>query len=375
MTNVFEQTRRKKWRMVVALLLLGGRVWAAPGVGGTEGEFLAWGAGARALAMGKAYVAMATDATAGYWNPAGLAFAERTDVQALHAQLWEGGAYDFLGAAVPLLSVGTFGWFGSVIGTGGGERRDGENNVLPGGFGVTKVGTGLAYGWEIEPGWGVGISFKWLGRWIDGEASGFLTGDLGMRWTAASWAIVGVVIQHAMSRRYGDTQDTLPVGVRCGAVLAPTPEWGKVAVEVESRSGSPVQWRVGFESPSFGPLTARAGMDTWEMAGGMGLRIDDLSLDYGAALHAELGLSHRVSVGLAWGEPQSSIRLARAGSAYERAVRAFYEAERLGRGAPAAREKLEEARSALEEVLSHDRGNEAASRLLQWVTASFNVGR
>ena len=36
------------------------------------GEFLYVGAGARALALGGAYVAMAGDATTAYWNPAGL---------------------------------------------------------------------------------------------------------------------------------------------------------------------------------------------------------------------------------------------------------------------------------------------------------------
>ena len=35
-------------------------------------EFLNIGAGAKGLAMGGAQVATTTDATAGYWNPAGL---------------------------------------------------------------------------------------------------------------------------------------------------------------------------------------------------------------------------------------------------------------------------------------------------------------
>ena len=35
-------------------------------------EFLNIGAGARGLAMGGAQIASAKDATAGYWNPAGL---------------------------------------------------------------------------------------------------------------------------------------------------------------------------------------------------------------------------------------------------------------------------------------------------------------
>src|SRR5690606_23429395 len=36
------------------------------------GDFLSIGAGARALGMGSAYVAVADEVTAAYWNPAGL---------------------------------------------------------------------------------------------------------------------------------------------------------------------------------------------------------------------------------------------------------------------------------------------------------------
>ena len=45
------------------------------------GEFMALGGGARAMGMGSAFIAVADDATAGFWNPAGLA--TFTSMQAL----------------------------------------------------------------------------------------------------------------------------------------------------------------------------------------------------------------------------------------------------------------------------------------------------
>jgi hypothetical protein len=48
------------------------------------GAFLESGAGARALAMGNAYTAVANDASAIYWNPAGLASTERHEFLASH---------------------------------------------------------------------------------------------------------------------------------------------------------------------------------------------------------------------------------------------------------------------------------------------------
>jgi hypothetical protein len=67
-------------------------------------EFLNIGAGARGMAMGSAQVASANDATAGYWNPAGLA--EVQDVPnagLMHADYFAGIAkYDYASVAIPV---------------------------------------------------------------------------------------------------------------------------------------------------------------------------------------------------------------------------------------------------------------------------------
>lgn len=67
-------------------------------------EFLNIGAGARGLAMGSAQVASAEDATAGYWNPAGLVGVK--DVPnggIMHAEYFAGIAkYDYVSLALPV---------------------------------------------------------------------------------------------------------------------------------------------------------------------------------------------------------------------------------------------------------------------------------
>jgi hypothetical protein len=50
------------------------------------GEFLTHGVGARALGMGSAFVAVADDVTAGYWNPAGVADVEGRQAQLMHSE-------------------------------------------------------------------------------------------------------------------------------------------------------------------------------------------------------------------------------------------------------------------------------------------------
>ncbi|MEO7523469.1 MAG: PorV/PorQ family protein [Ferruginibacter sp.] len=67
-------------------------------------EFLNIGAGARGLAMGNSQVASVKDATAGYWNPAGLTgVKDNINVSAMHADYFAGIAkYEYASVAVPV---------------------------------------------------------------------------------------------------------------------------------------------------------------------------------------------------------------------------------------------------------------------------------
>ncbi len=67
-------------------------------------EFLNIGAGARGLAMGNAQVASVNNATAGYWNPAGLtSIKDNPSVSLMHAEYFSGIAkYDFASVAIPV---------------------------------------------------------------------------------------------------------------------------------------------------------------------------------------------------------------------------------------------------------------------------------
>ena len=86
--------------------------------GGTSGEFLLLGAGARGTALGGAYAALATDVTALYYNPGGLAQLARPGAMVSTYDYVAGTRYSWLGAAFPLtggarsvgFSAGTFGF-------------------------------------------------------------------------------------------------------------------------------------------------------------------------------------------------------------------------------------------------------------------------
>ncbi|PKN74214.1 MAG: hypothetical protein CVU49_09375 [Candidatus Cloacimonetes bacterium HGW-Cloacimonetes-2] len=74
------------------------------------GDFMSIGAGVRALGMGGAYSAIASDCSAIYWNTAGIAQMKKAEVSAMHAFLYEGlAAYDNVAYCQPLPNEVTIG--------------------------------------------------------------------------------------------------------------------------------------------------------------------------------------------------------------------------------------------------------------------------
>jgi len=70
-----------RWVCVLAAVVPVAGGQAQTGIAKYAGEFISTGVGGRALAMGGAFVAVANDVTAGYWNPAGLS---RIGLPAVH---------------------------------------------------------------------------------------------------------------------------------------------------------------------------------------------------------------------------------------------------------------------------------------------------
>ncbi len=88
----------------VLAAFLGSLVLAAP-AGATKyaGEFLKIQIGARALGMGGAFTAVADDATAPYWNPAGMVYLPYREVIPQHQEKFGSLAnHDYLGGVWPL---------------------------------------------------------------------------------------------------------------------------------------------------------------------------------------------------------------------------------------------------------------------------------
>lgn len=80
--------------MLVLCGTLGFLVSPVDAVNKYAGEFLKIGAGARAIGMGGAFIAVADDASTAYWNPAGLAYVGSREILFQHSEMF-GNAADY----------------------------------------------------------------------------------------------------------------------------------------------------------------------------------------------------------------------------------------------------------------------------------------
>jgi hypothetical protein len=80
------------------------------GIGKYAGEFMSIGVGGRALGLGSAYVAIANDVTAGYWNPAGLSRITYPEIALMHDERFGNLMnYDYGAIALPYGSNASIG--------------------------------------------------------------------------------------------------------------------------------------------------------------------------------------------------------------------------------------------------------------------------
>lgn len=95
---------------ILTLVLLGTVPAEAQRIAKYGADFLAGGVGARALGMGGTHIALASDVTAGYWNPAGLHHTSYPEVVYMHAERFGGVVqFDYGAASFPLTNESTLG--------------------------------------------------------------------------------------------------------------------------------------------------------------------------------------------------------------------------------------------------------------------------
>lgn len=283
----------------------------AVATGGQPGQFLAWGAGARSLGMGSAFFAVSDDASATYWNPAGMTKMARREVMALHVTLFADTSYDFISYVHPTPKKGVFGanltrlsstGFEKVAITYDPTKTDIIGIESQGTFNDVQTALTGAYGKKIRENISVGASGKYLSHALDTSTNGFLTFDLTTLVEGVNERLpdmqLAFGVHNILSTKFGDTDDKLPIILHAGASQALLRKKMLVAMDLTKGMQSSMEWHLGAEYWMLNFASLRLGFDGQqgirETSAGLGLKYRDYSFDYAFALH-DLGLSHRVS--------------------------------------------------------------------------------
>ena len=123
--------------------------------------FLKVGAGARGVGMGEAYSAVVTDASATYWNPAGLAAQEKSEFVFTHNKWLQEINNEFAAVSFHIKSH-AFGISVMTQNIGGIERRTGPTEEPLGEFNAHNVMAGISYARYLAHNFAVGITAKFL---------------------------------------------------------------------------------------------------------------------------------------------------------------------------------------------------------------------
>lgn len=247
---------------------------------GSAGAFLGNGAGARVIAMGRAFSALADDGSALLWNPAGLPQLGSPEFTASGGVLFEDRSQNYAGLAFPVGrgSVAA-GWL--RFGVAEIQERDGEGNLI-GTFDDAEsafiLGGGLSALEGDAHSLSIGAAVKYLRHSLHDKQATGLAGDVGVLFSMHVGSPLRYVSFGAVAQNLGgtvtwdtesDREDDIPTTFRGGIAAAGELMPLVVAIDVEKRGDEDIRFHAGAEYAWDG-FALRAGIDDGELAGGIG---------------------------------------------------------------------------------------------------------
>ena len=285
--------------------------------GTAGGQFLKVASGARAAALGEAYCALADDAFALDWNPAGMMNVRKNSLVFMHSPYLAGTFVDYFGYVENAGEVGAWGAsvkymnFGTIQKTDSSGFETGKMNPsdISAAIGFATYITG--YKKDPEERFILGATGKIIRSRLE-SSDNTISADIGLlfpyffdnrfRLAMAAQNIMG-------SLRYDKEDSPLPLILRFGSMTRITDYISITADAVAPRDSLPYIAMGGEFKISFTKKTAaalRAGFNTraiGDIGGlrnitfGTGLRYGEYFLDYALSPFGDLGTVNRISAG------------------------------------------------------------------------------
>ncbi len=295
----------KKVAIVAGLLLTLLLGVASTAMADSNGAFPIFRAGvsARALAMGNAYTAVADDASAGYWNPAGLPGIERFSLTAMLSDnmrldrqyMYAALAYNF-GTA----GWASFSWVNLGMDEIPGATQTGPTNST---FNVDDHGFLFSYGNKLNK-MMAGVTFKVAYQKVDTYSNSGVGFDAGLKYMLSDNVHLGITARD-LGTKVG--RNSVPVTFRTGIAAMAFGGFTFAADVQKVQHNGDVTVYIGseydyqFADNYFGAV--RGGVSDGNFSLGAGLTVAKrYMIDYAYVTETQnfLGENHRVSLSVAF---------------------------------------------------------------------------
>jgi long-subunit fatty acid transport protein len=305
----------------VLLLAIPSLVFSQAKVGTTGLSFLELGVSARAMGMAEAFTAGASDASAIYYNPAGLVYANGREAMFTHISMPAGINYEFLGLVFPLEAIG------GVVGVGAYSLNTGDilytDYYYPYGvdqnndaqyFSAGDLAVAVSYGRYLTDKFSVGFTAKYIQENLELESVSGWAADVGTCYNSGfrNFKIAMIITNFGPDFKYLEKPFPLPINFKFGAAIDLMTGKNHVltfAADGGHPSDNLEKYNLGLEYVFQNRFSLRLGerlnydSDGFTAGGGLRLPIGedmDLSVDYAYQDFGWLTQVHRFSLGLAF---------------------------------------------------------------------------
>ena len=259
--------------------------------------------GVRLAAMGGAGIGAVDDASAIYWNPAGLGRVQAHGGALSHHQ-WFGSIKDeVIHAALPS-GQGAFGLGLAYSGEPGIEFWDAGN--VPGDTFRTWDGAmSVGYGLAVAPNYDIGFALKGFYQDLHTSSGSGGAVDIGFACRPLPFLRLGATGRNIGFATYGSGNEPMPfeAGVGGGLALGPVNAVLDVIVPMDNTPSL----HVGAEYLPVPELAVRLGYQTGPqdlgtlgvlsgLTAGLGVNVGPVNLDYAITPYGKLGIAHRIGL-------------------------------------------------------------------------------